>query len=485
MRYVDGKPHSIDTVVLSTQHSPDISLEDLREAAIEQIIKPVLPKELIKGDIKYLVNPTGRFVVGGPQGDCGLTGRKIIVDTYGGAAPHGGGAFSGKDPSKVDRSAAYATRYVAKNIVAAGLASRCLAGVVRHRRGRADLDHGRDLRHRRSAMKRSPRWFASTSTCVPRASSICSTCSVRSTRRPPPTAISAATSRNSAGKQPIAHLLKPTLVCKQHFSQKGGFGPLFVKLPNMLKKYPSSTALGMHLGLSAALGWIIRSGAQVRSDRPQRLALILGSPIKEVWIDVSKGLDADPGESDAAASHHSESVPPPPPVPERTGSTTRSNALPRSAPRARKQSFPCSGSAHGQGHRRRSGGTAGRRNIQLGDAQPGCLISLARLKTADDYTFMHSVAVCALMIALPATRARRAQVRDAGMAGLLHDLGKAMIPLEMLNKPGKLTDEEFDLVKTHPEGYKLLLEGSGISEVPRTSACITTKRSMVAAIRKA
>ena len=129
IRYVDGKPHSIDTVVLSTQHSPDISLEDLREATIEQIIKPVLPKELIKGDIKYLVNPTGRFVVGGPQGDCGLTGRKIIVDTYGGAAPHGGGAFSGKDPSKVDRSAAYATRCVAKNIVAAGLASRCLVQV--------------------------------------------------------------------------------------------------------------------------------------------------------------------------------------------------------------------------------------------------------------------------------------------------------------------------------------------------------------------
>ncbi len=129
IRYVDGKPDSIDTIVLSTQHSPEISLEDLREATIEQIIKPVLPKELIKGDIKYLVNPTGRFVVGGPQGDCGLTGRKIIVDTYGGAAPHGGGAFSGKDPSKVDRSAAYAGRYVAKNIVAAGLASKCLVQV--------------------------------------------------------------------------------------------------------------------------------------------------------------------------------------------------------------------------------------------------------------------------------------------------------------------------------------------------------------------
>ena len=129
IRYVDGKPQSIDTVVLSTQHAPDITLEAIREATIEEIIKPVLPKELIKGEINYLVNPTGRFVVGGPQGDCGLTGRKIIVDTYGGAAPHGGGAFSGKDPSKVDRSAAYAGRYVAKNIVAAGLASRCLVQV--------------------------------------------------------------------------------------------------------------------------------------------------------------------------------------------------------------------------------------------------------------------------------------------------------------------------------------------------------------------
>jgi S-adenosylmethionine synthetase len=126
IRYQDGKPHSIDTVVLSTQHSPDMTMEAIREAAIEEIVKPILPKELIKGNIKYLVNPTGRFVVGGPQGDCGLTGRKIIVDTYGGAAPHGGGAFSGKDPSKVDRSAAYAGRYVAKNIVAAGLASKCL-----------------------------------------------------------------------------------------------------------------------------------------------------------------------------------------------------------------------------------------------------------------------------------------------------------------------------------------------------------------------
>ena len=129
MKYVNGKPESIDTIVLSTQHSPEISLKDLREAVIEEIIKPELPESLIKGEINYLINPTGRFVIGGPQGDCGLTGRKIIVDTYGGAAPHGGGAFSGKDPTKVDRSAAYAARYVAKNIVASGLADKCLVQV--------------------------------------------------------------------------------------------------------------------------------------------------------------------------------------------------------------------------------------------------------------------------------------------------------------------------------------------------------------------
>jgi S-adenosylmethionine synthetase len=134
IRYVDGKPTAIDTVVVSSQHAPEMSdgpvmKKEFVEAVIEDIIKPCLPAELVKGEIKYLVNPTGRFVVGGPQGDCGLTGRKIIVDTYGGAAPHGGGAFSGKDPSKVDRSAAYAARYVAKNIVAAGIASRCLVQV--------------------------------------------------------------------------------------------------------------------------------------------------------------------------------------------------------------------------------------------------------------------------------------------------------------------------------------------------------------------
>ena len=123
--YENGKPAFIDTVVLSTQHDESVSHSDLVEAVIEEIIKPVLPAEMITGDTKFLVNPTGRFVIGGPVGDCGITGRKIIVDTYGGAAHHGGGAFSGKDPSKVDRSAAYAGRYVAKNVVAAGLADKC------------------------------------------------------------------------------------------------------------------------------------------------------------------------------------------------------------------------------------------------------------------------------------------------------------------------------------------------------------------------
>ena len=125
VRYEDGKPVAIDTVVVSTQHRPEIGQKELTEAVIETIVKPVLPPELLKGEVRYFINPTGRFVVGGPHGDCGLTGRKIIVDTYGGMARHGGGAFSGKDPSKVDRSGAYAGRYVAKNIVAAGLADRC------------------------------------------------------------------------------------------------------------------------------------------------------------------------------------------------------------------------------------------------------------------------------------------------------------------------------------------------------------------------
>lgn len=125
LRYEHGKPVAVDAVVLSTQHSPNIKLEDLRAAVLDEIIKPVLPAEWLHKDTLFHINPTGNFVIGGPVGDCGLTGRKIIVDTYGGMARHGGGAFSGKDPSKVDRSAAYAGRYVAKNIVAAGLADRC------------------------------------------------------------------------------------------------------------------------------------------------------------------------------------------------------------------------------------------------------------------------------------------------------------------------------------------------------------------------
>ena len=126
INYQNNQPKAIDTIVLSTQHNPDVDMEDLKEAVIEEIIKPIIPDYLSQTKINYLINPTGRFVIGGPEGDCGLTGRKIIVDTYGGAAPHGGGAFSGKDPSKVDRSAAYAGRYVAKNIVAAKLADKCL-----------------------------------------------------------------------------------------------------------------------------------------------------------------------------------------------------------------------------------------------------------------------------------------------------------------------------------------------------------------------
>jgi len=169
VKYVDGKPVAIDTVVVSTQHDPDVTQEQIREAVIELIIKPVLPAELMKGDVRYLVNPTGRFVVGGPHGDCGLTGRKIIVDTYGGAAPHGGGAFSGKDPTKVDRSAAYAARYLAKNVVAAGLADRCTLqlsyaigvaeplSIYADLHGTGQVDEGKLEQVLMQAMKLSPR----------------------------------------------------------------------------------------------------------------------------------------------------------------------------------------------------------------------------------------------------------------------------------------------------------------------------------------
>ncbi|MBF0610034.1 MAG: methionine adenosyltransferase [Magnetococcales bacterium] len=129
VRYENGRPVAVDTVVISTQHDPEVTHAIIQEAVIEEIIKPVMPAELMHGNVKYFVNPTGRFVIGGPVGDAGVTGRKIIVDTYGGSAPHGGGAFSGKDPSKVDRSSAYMGRYVAKNIVAAGLARQCMVQI--------------------------------------------------------------------------------------------------------------------------------------------------------------------------------------------------------------------------------------------------------------------------------------------------------------------------------------------------------------------
>ena len=125
IEYIDGKPSHVDTIVISSQHSPDITLEQIRQDIIREVIQTTIPAHLLKEDTKYFVNPTGRFVIGGPQGDSGLTGRKLIVDTYGGAARHGGGAFSGKDPTKVDRSAAYAARWVAKNIVAAGFSKKC------------------------------------------------------------------------------------------------------------------------------------------------------------------------------------------------------------------------------------------------------------------------------------------------------------------------------------------------------------------------
>ncbi len=125
IEYIDGKPTRVDTIVISTQHSDDVTLEQIRKDMVEYVVKPIVSPELLDDDTKYFINPTGRFVIGGPQGDSGLTGRKIIVDTYGGYAPHGGGAFSGKDPTKVDRSACYAARYVAKNVVAAGLAEKC------------------------------------------------------------------------------------------------------------------------------------------------------------------------------------------------------------------------------------------------------------------------------------------------------------------------------------------------------------------------
>ena len=216
MRYVDGKPHSIDTVVLSSQHAPEMSdgkvmKKEFTEAVIEQIIKPSLPPEWLK-NTRYLVNPTGPLRVGGPQGDCGLTGRKIIVDTYGGACPHGGGAFSGKDPSKVDRSAAYAARYVAKNVVAAGLARQCQVqvayaiGVAQpmnitvYTEGTGVIPDEQISKAGRRTFRSAPR--GNHSDARPAAADL--------RERPRPTDTSGATSRSSPGRRPIARRLLPT-----------------------------------------------------------------------------------------------------------------------------------------------------------------------------------------------------------------------------------------------------------------------------------
>ena len=190
--------------MLSTQHSPEVSTSALREAVMEEIIKPSLPKKWIDKRTKYHINPTGRFVVGGPVGDCGLTGRKIIVDTYGGYARHGGGAFSGKDPSKVDRSAAYAARYVAKNIVAAGLAERCEVQVS-YAIGVAEPTSIMVETFGTSSLSASSSrsWCAGTSTSPPTGCARCWTWCARSTARPPPTGISAVPSRSSPGSAPI------------------------------------------------------------------------------------------------------------------------------------------------------------------------------------------------------------------------------------------------------------------------------------------
>ena len=208
MRYVDGKPHSIDTVVLSSQHAPEMSdgtkmKAAFNEAVIEEIIKPVLPKEWLK-DTKYLVNPTGRFVIGGPQGDCGLTGRKIIVDTYGGACPHGGGAFSGKDPTQ-GRPLGRLRRALRRQEHRRRRPRPAVPdpGRLRDRRGQADERDRLHRRHRQDLRRQDRRaGAASTSTCARRASSRCSTCCGRSTRRPRPTATSAARSRSSPGSGP-------------------------------------------------------------------------------------------------------------------------------------------------------------------------------------------------------------------------------------------------------------------------------------------
>ena len=228
VEYDGHTPVRIDTVVVSTQHAPDVT-QRRRSASTSstKIIKPELPEDLVSGDITYHINPTGRFVVGGPHGDCGLTGRKIIVDTYGGWGRHGGGAFSGKDPTKVDRSAAYMARYVAKNIVAAGLADRCevqlayAIGVSRAGERATSIPKARA----RSTTRGSASWSASSSRSRPAGSSSTSTCVGRSTARRPPAATSAATSRSSPGKRPTwprswPRRPKPTPWRREHASHR-------------------------------------------------------------------------------------------------------------------------------------------------------------------------------------------------------------------------------------------------------------------------
>ena len=241
----------------------------------------------------------------------------------------------------------------------------------------------------------------------------------------------------------------------------------------MLKKIPvQKLTLGMHLQAFCG-AWLDHPFWRTKFvlTDPNDLELILGSSIKEVWIDVSKGLDADPGESDGAGDPVStEAVPPAPPALERTGFADEVVRAAKICARGKEAVVSMFQEARmGKAIDAEAAAPLVEEISNSVMRNPGALISLARLKTADDYTFMHSLAVCALMIALARQLGLdEAQVRDAGMAGLLHDLGKAMIPLEVLNKPGKLTDEEFDLVKTHPaEGYKLLLEGSGVSEVTK------------------
>ena len=205
VEYENDKPRRFDAIVVSTQHAASVKQRALREAIIEEVIKPTLPAKMIDKKTKFHINPTGRFVVGGPYGDAGLTGRKIIVDTYGGMGRHGGGAFSGKDPSKVDRSAAYFARYVAKNIVAAKVASRCEVQVayaigVAKPMGVYVTTFGTGV----VPTRRSAKWFPSCLISAPRRSSTPWTSSVRSTHPRPPTGISAAPRRHSRGSAPIA-----------------------------------------------------------------------------------------------------------------------------------------------------------------------------------------------------------------------------------------------------------------------------------------